>query len=273
MSGVQRMTRRTQLAQKARDRGAASHLGIVRESKGRRDSFVIDFVENGGAAMTSRTKLLLTAAVIIVSRLPHASGQTITEFPLPAGTRPFDITAGPDGNLWFTDVRDNAIGIGRITTAGGVTEFSIAPHPDLVLPSGAIAAGPDGNLWIAITDFDGFGLIGRITPAGTYSEFQLPQSWGADDIIAGPDGNLWFTAEGNSIGRITTSGAVTQFSIPTAQSGQFGIAAGPDQNLWFTEYFGNRIGRITVAGVITEFPIPTASSQPSAITAGPDGNL
>jgi hypothetical protein len=34
-------------------------------------------------------------------------------------------------------------------------------------------------------------------------------------ITAGPDGNLWFTGAGSDkIGRITTSGAVTEFQIP-----------------------------------------------------------
>ena len=45
--------------------------------------------------------------------------------------------------------------------------------------------------------------------------------------------------------------AITEFSIPTATSGPYGIAAGPDGNLWFTEGFGNQIGRITTAGAIT----------------------
>jgi hypothetical protein len=78
---------------------------------------------------------------------------------------------------------------------------------------------------------------------------------------------------GNRIGRITTVGVITEFSIPTPDSGPGGITAGPDGALWFTEYQGNQIGRITTAGVITEFPTPTASSGPLRIAAGPDGAL
>jgi virginiamycin B lyase len=64
-------------------------------------------------------------------------------------------------------------------------------------------------------------------------------------ITAGPDGNLWFTEDaGNNIGRITTTGEITEFPIPTPQSGPHGIAVGPDGNLWFTEQTGNKIGRI-----------------------------
>ena len=89
-------------------------------------------------------------------------------------------------------------------------------------------------------------------------------------ITAGPDGNLWFTEEGaNKIGRITPSGRITEFPIPTASSGPDGITAGPDGNLWFTEGAANKIGRITPTGAITEFPIPTAESAPVRDHGGP----
>src|SRR5262249_32273324 len=53
---------------------------------------------------------------------PREARGTVKEFVLPnAESRPFDITAGPDGNLWFTE----GVGkIGRITLAGVVTEFA-----------------------------------------------------------------------------------------------------------------------------------------------------
>src|SRR6266705_2690505 len=92
-------------------------------------------------------------------------------------------------------------------------------------------------------------------------------------ITAGPDGNLWFTEQNsNKIGRISPSGTITEFPIPTASNPR-GIAAGPDSNLWFTEGSGNQIGRISPGGTATEFPVPTAGSGPNGITAGPGGNL
>jgi virginiamycin B lyase len=97
---------------------------------------------------------------------------------------------------------------------------------------------------------------------------------GPEGITAGPDGALWFTeSAANKIGRIATSGTITEYPVPTAASDPYGIAAGPDGALWFTEYIGNNIGRITTAGVITEYPVPTANSDPDGITAGPDGAL
>jgi len=122
-------------------------------------------------------------------------------------------------------------------------------------------------------------LFGAQAKAVTINQFPLPAAISYPiGIASGPDGNLWFTEQkGDKIGRITTAGVITEFTIPTVPygSGPIGIASGPDGNLWFTEgtSSGNKIGRITTAGVITEFPIPTASSGSQCIASGPDGNL
>jgi streptogramin lyase len=90
--------------------------------------------------------------------------------------------------------------------------------------------------------------------------------------VAGPDGNLWFTEFlGDRIGRITPSGTINEYSVPTTPSGPSGIAVGPDGNLWFTEGVGN-VAYITTAGVFKEFAlVPTG--DPVYITAAPDGYL
>jgi len=206
----------------------------------------------------------------------------LNEFPLPTGYNELQgITAGPHGNLWFTDYDGNKIG--RITTAGVITEFPIPTSDSYSSGPYGIAAGPDDNLWF--TEWGG-NKIGRITTAGVITQIPIPTGYSAPNgIAAGPDGNLWFTEyDGNKIGRITTAGVITEFPIPASTiDGVYGlssspksIAAGPDGNLWFTEYDGNKIGRITTAGVITEFPIPTSDSygsDPNGIAAGPDDNL
>jgi streptogramin lyase len=197
----------------------------------------------------------------------------ITEFTagINGNSVPTGITAGPDGNLWFTEQSIDRIG--RITPAGIVTEFGAGISGSSGLNS--IAAGPDGNLWFTES---GGNRIGRITTFGGVTEFSTGITSGSvpEGIAAGPDGNLWFTeSEGNRIGRITPSGAVTEFSSGIS-SGSFpnGIAAGPDGNLWFTESEGNRIGRITPSGAVTEFSTGiTSGSDPNGIAAGADGNL
>ena len=185
----------------------------------------------------------------------------ITEFSagISAGSSPEGITAGPDGNLWFTERFGNRIG--RITPSGTVTEFSSGISANSQ-PYG-ITAGPDGNLWFA--EYNG-NRIGRITPSGTVTEFSsgISASSEPDGITAGPDGNLWFTEFlGNRIGRISPSGTVTEFFIGFSSSNPVGITAGPDGNLWFAERTGNRIGRIIPNGTVIEFSSGiSASSQP-----------
>src|SRR5205807_9464332 len=71
----------------------------------------------------------------------------ITEFStgISPGAAPDGITAGPDGNVWFTE---NLLSrIGRITPQGTVMEFSADITPNS--SPGGITAGPDGNLWFA----------------------------------------------------------------------------------------------------------------------------
>ena len=93
-------------------------------------------------------------------------------------------------------------------------------------------------------------------------------------IASGPDGALWFTEYyANDIGRITTAGVITAYSVPTAGGDPAGIVAGPDGALWFVEAEGNNLGRITTSGVITEYSVPTAYRDLTWITAGPDGAL
>lgn len=237
---------------------------------------------------------------------------TITEYPITtANSQPGGVAEGPDGAMWFTEFSGGGGQIGRITTAGAITEYlawsaplSITTGPDgamwfteyaagqigristagtvtqYPIPSNSaqvIAAGPDGALW-----FTEGGKIGRITTSGAFSEYSLPAGRPPNSIAAGPDGSMWFTecgdyvlfgCSGNNIGRITMAGVINEYPIPTGASGSSGIVAGPDSAMWFAESNGNKIGRITMAGVVNEYPIPTVGSQPLDITAGPDGAM
>src|SRR6266699_2506556 len=106
-----------------------------------------------------------------------------------AQSRPLGITAGPGGNLWFTENGSiNGAGkIGRISPGGTITEFPVTKTNGG--PNG-ITAGPDGNLWF--TEYYG-DKIGRISPSGTITEFPIPTASNPRGIAAGPDSNLWFT--------------------------------------------------------------------------------
>ena len=218
-----------------------------------------------------------TAAAASVEQAPPVVGQ-VSEYDLGAGTRPTALVAGPDGNLWFAGIRSVSGGftdvLGKVTPQEQVREFELGTHSANVGLSD-ITVGPDGNLWFTE---GGRSKVGRITPTGQITEFDLPQGAGsATAIAAGADGNLWFTESGVSrIGRITPSGEVTEFPLGGAR--EFwggGIARGPDGALWVTLPGAGAIARIGTDGSEADFPLPeeAPAGYPNDIVAGPDGAL
>ncbi len=102
----------------------------------------------------------------------------------------------------------------------------------------------------------------------------LPSNAGPYDITLGPDGAMWFTDAGvPAIGRITTSGKITEFSKGLGSSAApYAIVAGYDGNLWFSDGAG-AIGRVTTAGAITEFAVKSSVLAPGGLVADPDGSI
>jgi virginiamycin B lyase len=181
---------------------------------------------------------------------------------------PDNIAAGPDGNVWTTDL-DLSYLLSFFDPAGLPGLFSLDSSISYSL--GGLVTGPDHAIWIANMN----GFIHRVDPTipGGLASYSILGGQPAY-IAVGPDGALWFTDPGRDvIGRITTAGATSSFPIPTPASGPQGIAAGPDANLWFTESDANQIGRITPAGTVTEFAVATGKSAPQQIVVGPDGAL
>lgn len=96
---------------------------------------------------------------------------------------------------------------------------------------------------------------------------------GLTGITTGPDGALWFAEYvGGRVGRITTTGAVTEYAIPSADAHGSSITTGPDGALWFAEGCSDRVGRITTTGLMREYPVRSLHCI-ADITAGPDGAL
>lgn len=151
----------------------------------------------------------------------------ITEIPLPrppgearSGSRrvgtgePLGITAGPEGDVWFT-LSVQTLGLG-----GGET----------------------------LNEEGSEGLIGRVTPEGRFSEFPIPSGDGnyPQAIVPGPDGHFWFTSpsgtrnwgyRGGKIDAISPSGHVTGF--PSGWNGTVSdLAVGSDSDLWYTASTG-----------------------------------
>jgi virginiamycin B lyase len=103
----------------------------------------------------------------------------------------------------------------------------------------------------------------------------------ATDIAAGADGNMWVTAQAMPItqtpilARITMTGTVTQFPVPTAAAFPQAITAGPDGNMWFVDATptASDVGKATTAGAMTVMNLGAGTSNYLSIAAGPDGNM
>lgn len=186
----------------------------------------------------------------------------ITTIPLQTvGSVPIYIKAGPDGNMWVTELVGNAIA--RVTQDGKVTEFPIPTHNSRPI---AIVPDPDGNgMWF--TEEAG-NKVARIDKNGNFSEFPVPKT--QDNVIlAGlafdSEKNLWvqqyvdhfnpvptgrdhivkidksiLTAAPPDISRIP----ITFYAVPTTDSVFHRIIQGPDGNMWFTEMNANKIGKL-----------------------------
>ena len=203
----------------------------------------------------------------------------VTEFPVPTSSSvPFEIVAGPDGNLWFTEACSGTLSnpgkVGKITTTGSITEYTTnGLYPTY------ITVGPDNNLWFTETNPPTRSLdkVGKIsTNGGAVTDYSTSSSnfTGIAGISFGADANLWFTeCSKNYVDTMTTSGSgFTQYNTGlTSGSQPAATVKGPDGRVWFTERNAVKIGKIDTSGTISEYG--GLSGAPGDITVGTDGSL
>ena len=175
----------------------------------------------------------------------NPTSHTITEFPIPtAGADALEITAGPDGNLWFSETGAAKVGSINPSTHAFVETSVLTASSE---PTG-ITAGPDGNVWFAEQTGDRIGSINPITHGVT--ETAVPTAAALPvGITQGPDGNLWFTElTASKIGSLTPTLSLVATTEPPA----FVTAAGPF-GLTVTVYYQSGLldsafnGNVTVA--------------------------
>jgi streptogramin lyase len=202
-----------------------------------------------GIVVFSLISLILIGELLVGIVIPMVKGFISTRvtsdrylvLTLPDSMRADYIAMDQQGNLWFADRTINKVG--KITLDGKqVTEYTL-PN---AYTSSDDPAKTDGNLWFFIT--------------------------------IGPDGNPWFSVngpKGYSFAKITQTGQVTEYPLPSKATAIGGITNGPDGNLWFTASgpTGHKVGKITPTGHITEYPIHSKISEIGSIARGPDGNL
>lgn len=228
---------------------------------------------------------------------------SFTEFPVPAGFSPGDITIGPDGAAWF-GVSSSTKKFGQITGTGAITLFMLPAIPS-VLPGttsqlasvdGAIASDAGSLFGVAVDPQreDESHLVRLTPPGGTVVEIRdLGTTNGVQKIIKGPDGNVWIAAcVVGSCGQfsallvgVTPAGSpvagvvLGSFQTPYVDES---IAARPDGNLYVTADFARFAGamvpdslvfQVSTSGVILHQFALANGSAPKGIVTGPDKNL
>jgi virginiamycin B lyase len=152
-----------------------------------------------------------------------------------ANTGPVGLALASDGNVYWTEGSKGALGYRFF---GGVGETLVGGTPN------GIVSAPDGNLWYADA---GLNQIVQFSPTSkTVLNRYLTTPGGMPVALAlGKDGALWFT-ENNAgkIGRITMSGAITEYPMPSASSSIIGVGVGPDGSIWVTEAMAGKIARL-----------------------------
>ena len=145
--------------------------------------------------------------------------------------------------------------IGRMTTAGATTPISHSDHKGVSRRhrprSGWRRSGFTENIANKIGRLTAEQGIFRISAAPTSN---APNPNG---ICVGPDGALWFT-ESSKIGRMSTSGAITEISHQHFDRGRLFYRSGSGRAaLWFTERDVGGYYRPPshASGAYTEYPI------------------
>lgn len=167
---------------------------------------------------------------------------TFTRYAIPtANAHPQGIAAGPDGNLWFTEWGAEPGTVGRITTAGVVTEY---PFPGSVFRGLFwICAGPDGNMYVSEWSRN---AIAQVTMAGIINEYPIGfKHFSFPTIVAlGSDKLIWITNQANSRAVAAfdpkTLKGVLSLHGPTSFA-TLGETIGADGDMWFAGTGGNDV--------------------------------
>ncbi len=255
----------------------------------------------------------LTGVATILIALAAANGAsaaTITEFEADPGKAsfPLNITSGPDGNLWFTDLGQQP-GIHRMSPSAEY--FPVIPDNDepidlVVAPSGwaswttekgvasrspaggveisheykhggAIVLQPNNQIRV------GFGLQSS-PPQAMICKTALDHVVAFDLSCAGPAtgfgavtgmgasaANLFVAFyEWNQVGIYNSAGNFLSLVGLPDDSGPAGIAIGPEGDAWVAMFEANSIDRITPTGARTRFLLPSGR-KPDDLVLGPDG--
>jgi virginiamycin B lyase len=184
---------------------------------------------------------------------PDIESYAVREIPLPEGQRsPQMVWIGTDGMVWTTNKASNSLS--RLDPKSGAFRTWTIPTPE----SGLVGLTVDYNnrVWFTEMDANKIGMLDATTEQ--FQEWQLPTA-GAQPSSLIADGNgtwvtapprasaIWFTEPGaNQVGHLDlATNQISEYPVPTADSGVDAIAWGPDGLAIFAEPGSFKLGAVT----------------------------
>ncbi len=150
----------------------------------------------------------------------------------------YDLTIGPDGNIWIADYTANKVIEMSDTTGAPIAEYALR------LPVAIATLGDD----VYITETEP-GVVAQIGPSGAVTEYVLPAGRKLEGVTAGPDDAVWLDETAGpdgepAIGRLTPTGVLSELS--ESHGGVGGITATTDA-IYFTA--GTNVIRIPLSNL------------------------
>ena len=179
-----------------------------------------------------------------VLKLNPSTGTTTTAATFDTYTNLTGIAAGSDGKIWITDTYYKRIY--AYTTAGSMSiSYNVVPVTGSITYLGGATSGPGGDIWVRTNS-----AVYRFSIAsGTLSAYTPPTGTPMAIPIAGTGGANWFIGTSGKIGRISSTGGVTEYTVPGSSISNINnLVHGPDGAMWFSysESGVRKLGRLEV---------------------------
>jgi streptogramin lyase len=163
-----------------------------------------------------------------------------------------------------------AMGVALLLASGAAVAAPIGALKQYKVPTAGsspehITRATDGNFWFTESFINDQNVsphnVGRITPTGQVTEFNVCDFCFPTDIVQGSDGVLYFTKNDAPLGRITTNGQVLPDAGETFQFNGNGLDAHGD-DIWVTDFNNAVIHRYNVqTGTFSEFATTSPTSD------------
>ncbi|HZW09781.1 MAG TPA: GC-type dockerin domain-anchored protein [Phycisphaerales bacterium] len=178
-----------------------------------------------------------------------------TEYPVPNGSFPDQISVAPDGRVWLSDPgRDKLFYFEPTGEVFGSYDTTGASGPD------GMIVGTADRVWTGMYYSGGLGMLRSDT--GVFTEYPAPYSGSAMAIpVETTDGKVWVTDhQSNKISEFdpATNAWIKTINMPTANCWVVQGHEDPGRgHVYFTEYNANKLGRIPLGGnAVTDLLTP-----------------